>query len=430
MVLKFSFSGFLIFRNTCWHQSEYILLISTQMKIVFIIGTYPRLTTTFIDREIYSLEKLGMEIKIVSVRRPDAELSENQIDLIKRIHYLLPADVAALLVSQFRFGFGHPKKYFGTLLYLISRPHPTFKSRIKTFLHFGEGVYAAHRLSGVQFDHIHAHFMDRVATIAMVVSRLLDVPYSLTAHAGDIYVDPLLLVEKMTGAKFVTTCTGYNKTYLEQFGAGKFNHKLHCIYHNLSLDDYRGYEDYPRDQAFIVSVGQLKERKGFSYLLKACRILADRGHWFNCHIIGDGPQRKSLESELESLSLGKYVKLCGALTHQEVIEKYRQASLFVLPAILASDGDRDGIPNVILEAMAMELPIVSTDHSAIPEVVENDINGLLVPPADEQVLADALESLLNDPQYRQELGSRGRDIVLEKFDPLTNSKLLLEQFTA
>ena len=400
------------------------------MKIVYIIGTYPRLTTTFIDREIYSLEKLGAEIKIVSIRRPDAALSRDQIQLINRIQYLLPANIASLLLGHIRYAFGQPKKFFGTLYYLLSCPHPSVSSRIKTLMHFGEGVYAAYQLRKVQFDHVHAHFMDRVAVIALIISRLLDVPYSLTAHAGDIYVDPILLPEKMAGAKFITTCTGYNKSHLEQFGENIFNHKLFCIYHTLSVNEYQGYEFRSNDQSIILSVGQLKERKGFNYLLNACRLLVDRGYSFICQIVGDGPQKEYLDAQVKLLSLEDHVQLCGALPHQEVIEKYQQASLFVLPAILASDGDRDGIPNVILEAMAMELPIVSTDHSAIPEVVEHGVNGLLVPPADEIALADALEEIIENPRYGRELGSRGRDIVVEKFDPITNSKQLLDRFTA
>jgi glycosyltransferase involved in cell wall biosynthesis len=272
--------------------------------------------------------------------------------------------------------------------------------------------------------------MDRAATIALVVSRFLDRPYSLTAHASDIYVDPLLLVEKMAEAKFVATCTEYNKSYLEQFGENLFNHKLFCIYHSLPVDEYNAQETRKSDTCMMLSVGQLREKKGFNYLLLACRILADRGYSFDCQIVGEGPQREYLESRIKELSLEDLVQLCGALPHRQVIEKYQQASLFVLPAILASDGDRDGIPNVILEAMTMDLPVVSTDHSAIPEVVEDGVNGLLVPPADEHALAEALEKLITNPDYAQELSSRGRKIVMDNFDPLTNSKLLLDQFAA
>jgi glycosyltransferase involved in cell wall biosynthesis len=400
------------------------------MKIVYIIGTYPRLTTTFIDREICSLEKLGAQIKVISVRRPDSELSQDQIELIDRIQYLLPVSVFSLITSHLQFAFGKPQKFFGTLVYLLSRQHPSWQARFKTLLHFSEGVYAAGLLGNSEFDHLHAHFMDRAATIAMVASRLLDKPYSLTAHANDIYVNPVLLLEKLSQAKFTATCTGYNKTYLEQFGEGLFNHKLFCIYHGLPVDEYTAPANRKNEKYLMLSVGQLKEKKGFDFLLRACRILVERGHSFECQIVGEGPQRDFLESLVKELSLEELVQLCGALPHHQVIEKFQQANLFVLPAVLAADGDRDGIPNVILEAMAMDLPVVSTNHSAIPEVVEERVSGLLVPPADEHALADALEEIVVNPGYGIELGSRGRQIVIDKFDPLSNSKLLFDQFVA
>jgi len=400
------------------------------MKIAYLIGTYPRLTTTFIDREIFALEKLGVEIKIFSIWRPDSALSQVQFQMIERIQYLMPVNISSFIASLFSYGFGHPKKFLGTLYYLMSQPHPSIKSRFKTLLHFGEGVYAAYEMRNFELDHVHAHFMDRVATIALVVGRFLGIPYSVTAHANDIYVDPVLLPEKMSEAKFVATCTEYNKSYLEQFGDGLFNHKLHCIYHGLAVDHYSPEENRKSETCRILSVGQLKEKKGFDYLLLACRILADRGCSFNCQIVGEGPLREFLTSRIKELSLENLVQLCGALPHEQVIEKYQAANIFVLPAILASDGDRDGIPNVILEALTMGLPVVSTQHSAIPEVVKEGKNGLLVPPADQHALADALEKLITNPDYAKELGSRGRDIVIEKFDPLTNSRLLLDQFLA
>ena len=138
--------------------------------------------------------------------------------------------------------------------------------------------------------------------------------------------------------------------------------------------------------------------------------------------------RTTLEDEINQLVLQDMVTLCGPLPHQEVMRKYQQASVFTLPAVQASNGDRDGIPNVILEAMSFELPVVSTNHSAIPEAVEDHVNGLLVPPADALALADALASLLSDDVYRQRLGQRGRQTVMEKFDLERNLKQLMAEF--
>lgn len=399
-----------------------------QINLAYLIGTYPLLTTTFIDREIKVLREWGVNLQVVSIRQPQGLLSAEQRELQKSVTYLLPVSWPALIGSHLYFAFFHLPAYLGTLFFLVTRPHPTVKSRWMTVLHFVEGVYAAGLLRGRPCEHVHAHFIDRAATVALVVSRLLRISYSVTAHANDIYVNPVLMKEKLSQAKFVATCTRYNYDYLTRLGMGSFSHKIKCIYHGLDACLSADGPFPAHDKALVLAVGQLKEKKGFTYLLKACRILRDRGFELQCQIVGDGSLRTTLEAEINQLVLQDTVTLCGPLPHQEVMQKYRQASVFALPAIQASNGDRDGIPNVILEAMAFELPVVSTQHSAIPEVVEDRVNGLLVPPADAVALADALASLLSDAGYRQRLGRRGRETVIEKFNLEHNLKQLMAEF--
>jgi glycosyltransferase involved in cell wall biosynthesis len=399
-----------------------------ELNIAYVIGTYPVLTTTFIDREIKLLQEWGVDLQVVSIRRPQGLLSAEQRDLQRNVIYLLPVSWPALIAAHLYFALFHLPVYLGTFFYLITRQHPTLKLRIKTLLHFVEGVYAAALIRSQPCDHIHAHFIDRAATVALVASRLLRLPYSVTAHANDIYVNPVLVKEKLTHAKFVATCTRYNYDYLTSLGAGSFAHKIKCIYHGVDACQYTDVHSHSDGRSIVLAVGQLKEKKGFTYLIKACRILKERGFNLQCQIVGDGILRASLEAEINHLVLQDTITLCGPLTHQEVLRKYRQASVFAMPAVQASNGDRDGIPNVILEAMAFELPVVSTKHSAIPEVVEDHVNGLLVPPADAVALADALASLLSDAFYRQRLGQKGRQTVIEKFNLERNLKQLMTEF--
>jgi glycosyltransferase involved in cell wall biosynthesis len=299
---------------------------------------------------------------------------------------------------------------------------------LKTVLHFGLGVYAAHHLRHHAPCHLHAHFVDRATVVALVAGRLLGMPYSVTAHANDIYVNPVLLPEKLAEAQFVATCTHYNETYLANLDGMALRRKLHCIYHGLDLDQYCAEEKQHPPRPLIISVGQLKEKKGFVYLLRACRLLQDRGYDFRCQIVGEGPLRGTLEEEIQRLGLADTVSLCGALPHQAVIQKYREAAVFVLPCVLGADGDRDGIPNVILEAMAMALPVVSTRHSGIPEVVCDGWNGLLTPPEDETAVAEAIASLLDNPKQRQQFGLMGRQTVVDKFSIESNVARLLAEF--
>lgn len=402
---------------------------SDNFKLVYLIGTYPLLTTTFIDREIRLLRQRGIPVQVVSIRRPKRPLSPEQEVLAQDVIYLLPVTPAKLVAAFLWAGPLRPFPTWRTLFYLLTRPHPSLKARLKTILHFGTGVYAAFLLRHRPGHHLHAHFVDRAATVAIVVSRLLNRPYSVTAHANDIYVDPVLLPEKMAEAKFVATCTQYNETHLASLNGSGLRRKLHCIYHGLDIDQYQPPEGKrPSTTPLLLAVGQLKEKKGFAHLLCACRLLKDQGYDFQCHIVGEGPDRQALASQIQQLGLGETVTLCGALPHQAVIDQYRGADIFVLPCVTSQDGDRDGIPNVILEAMAMELPVVSTRHSGIPEVVLDGQNGLLVPPADDTALAQALAKLLEDGNGRNQLGQRGRQTVIESFSVEKNVERLLTQF--
>jgi glycosyltransferase involved in cell wall biosynthesis len=398
------------------------------LKVAYIIGTYPLLTTTFIDREIMLLQQHGVTVDVLSIRRSSRKLSPEQRALQEDVTYLLPVSPPLLLIAHLYFVVRRPLNYLGIFFFLLTRSHPTPKSRLKTVLHFGEGVYAAYLLREKAYDQLHAHFVDRATTVALIASRLLDIPYSATAHANDIYVEPVLLPEKVAEAKFVATCTNYNKVYLERILSDEESAKVRCIYHGLDLSDYQPPERTVPLKPLLLSVGQLKEKKGFAYLLEACRFLRDWDYDFHCMIVGEGPLRGQLETQICHLGLEDTVSLCGALAHEEVIEKYREATIFVLPCILSADGDRDGIPNVILEAMAMELPVVSTRHSGIPEVVQDNLNGLLVPPAEAEPLAKALARLLDDPEKRLKYGMKGRETIIEAFAVESNVNKLLREF--
>jgi glycosyltransferase involved in cell wall biosynthesis len=398
------------------------------LKLAYIIGTYPALTTTFIDREIRILRCWGVEIQVVSIRQPEGVLPAEQQELQQGVFYLLPVAPGAVLRSHLFFVWHQPGRYFGTLFYLLSRPHRGWPQRAMTLLHFGEGVYAAYLLRDQGCEHLHAHFVDRAATVALVAARLLSLTYSVTAHARDIYVDPVILTEKLTQAAFATTCTAYNQRHLSTLLNDETASKVRCIYHGLNLSGYAPREGAKEKPPLLLAVGQLKEKKGFSHLVSACRLLKEWGYTFQCEIIGEGSLRPALERQIRELGLESIVFLRGALPHQQVIEKYRQATMFVLPAVLSADGDRDGIPNVILEALAMELPVVSTRHSGIPEVIQDGVNGLLVPPEDIPALANALAHLLDHPEEAARLGQEGRRTVAENFDVEQNVRKLLKEF--
>jgi glycosyltransferase involved in cell wall biosynthesis len=403
----------------------------TELNIGYIIGTYPSFSTTFIDREIRMLRQWSLGIRLLAIRRPvlHSALSQEQQAFKQEVTYLLPVAWLAFFVGNLYFLLRQPSVYLGTFFYLLTRSHPNIKDRLMTVLHFAEGVYAAHLLKGQAIDHLHAHFVERAATVALVASCLLNVPYSLAVHAGeDIFVHPVLLPEKFAGAKFVISCTEYNLQYLRQLGIQGLDEKAVCIHHGLDIERYQPSIGPPESPSLLLAVGRLVEKKGLEYLIRACGQLRDQERDFVCHIIGPGPDHRKLESLVAELALQDVVKLLGGIPHEEVIEQYRRATIFVLPCVQGNDGSLDGIPNVLAEAMAMKLPVVSTSVSAIPELVEDQVNGLLVPPRDEGALGRALIRLLDDSHLRKELGEAGRQAVVEKFDIERNVRLVYDVF--
>ena len=389
------------------------------LRLVYVIGTYPVLTSTFIDREIKFLRQQGVDLQVLAIRSPQANtpFSQDQRELQRGVIYVLPVTWHSFILSHVYFAFLHPKRYFSTLSYLISRPHPSLKARFMSLLHFAEGVYAAHLLRKRPIHELHAHFVERAATVALVVGRFLDKPYSLSVHAGpDIFADPILLREKIMEARHVATCTRYNKSHIENIIGQALDHKISCIHHGLDLEVYSPAPPEPNERPLILSVGQLAERKGFVHLIKGCRELRDRGYDFRCHIVGRGPQSQELEALIKELALEDTVTLCGALPHEEVIEEYQQATMFVLPCVQASNGNLDGIPNVLAEAMAMQVPVITSNISGIPELIDDQVNGLLTPPGDDAALVSAMARLFNETALREELGRNGRQSVIEKFN--------------
>lgn len=395
--------------------------------LVYVIGTYPLLTTTFIDREIRVLRQRGADVRVVAVRRPtpDTPLGAEQRDLARGVTYLIPVAWARLVAGHARFLLRRPRTYLAVLLYLVTRPHPDGRARLKTFLHFGEGVYVAHLLRGRDVRELHAHFADRAATAALVASRLLDRPYSLSIHAGaDIFVKPVLLREKVAAARHVVTCTAHTKAHVSALVGGGLARKITVIPHGLDLTRYRPMPPHVDGLPIVLAVGQLVERKGLGQLIAACRDLRDQGCRFRCRIVGRGPHGPVLQRMIAAASLDDTVTLCGALPHEQVMDEYRRATMVVLPCIRTGEGDVDGLPNVLAEAMALGRPIVSSDLPAIRELIADGRDGILVPAGDVVRLAGAMRTVLDDPELREALGTNGRRTVVERFDVEVNVRRL------
>lgn len=365
------------------------------LRIGYILKRFPNLSQTFILNEILELERQGVLVEIVSLRTPRSEPTHSSLKKLK---------------AQITYLEDEAKSSDSTVAEQVA-------------------VWAKSR----QIQHLHAHFATSAAEIAMRSAKLANVGYSFTAHARDIYhekVNQQALAIRIQNARFVVTVSDFNREYLNKL---LDNHSckgnIYRLYNGLDLDLFSP-NPLSHEPGLIVSIGRLVPKKGMSYLADACAVLRDRNVVFRAVIIGEGEERVPLEQSIQSLALEQRVTLVGALTQSDVIATLNRADLFVLPCIVGNDGDMDGLPTVILEAMAIGIPVVSTRLAGIPEMIHHQINGLLVEQQQVTELADAMQTLLESNELRNTFRNQSLEHMAEHFDLRKNVAQLNEWFVA
>ncbi|HVF40852.1 MAG TPA: glycosyltransferase [Gemmatimonadaceae bacterium] len=398
--------------------------------IGYVVRKFPVLSETFILNEILALEAMGVTVEIFSLAPTrDPRFHDGLCRLKANVHYLpTPAEPRALLRIAKRFAARNPKRYRRQLIKVIATRRP------KLLWRFVQASWVADRARRTGVRHLHAHFANRSATVAQQAAKLLGVPFSFTAHAFDIYrgADHAVIARKMADSKFTVTVSEFNVRFLDSLMNGKRG-RVELVRNGIDMSRFMPAPRVPMTPFRILTVARLVEKKGIPVLVEACRVLRDRGHKFRCDIIGKGALRAELERNIRANELGSMVRLLGPLPQQEIIRRYQVAHVVALPCIVAADGNRDGLPVSIVEAMACGLPVISTPVTGIPEVIQDGCNGLLVPEGDAVALADALERMMTDDELYARLRSSARASVCESFDQRrTAAKLydLLHEETA
>lgn len=403
------------------------------MRLAYLANFFPSLTETFIYREVIEVQGRGNDIKIYSLRKPnDSDISKEAINLYENTFYLLPVGLPNLLKCHIKFILCSPIRYTIGLWKMLTGTHKRFKDRARTLMHFGEGVVLADRMLKDKISHIHAHFASQSTSVARVIHLLTRIPYSFTAHAHDIWHDQLLLPEKLEEASFAVCCSEFGRQCLLKQANKDVSEKVHLVYHGLDSGKFVPPENNEKRQKnLILSVGSLGETKGFPDLIKACAILREQNFMFRCMIIGEGKLRPELEELINSYKLDRQVKLIGAIPQERIIKFYHIAWVFALPCIEINDGRRDGIPNVLMEAMATGVPVITTKTTAKPELIEDGRHGLLISPHSPVELADSIMKLCEDFNLRKRIQIEARKRMVNDFDshntigPLIN---LFERF--
>jgi glycosyltransferase involved in cell wall biosynthesis len=417
---------------------------SSNKQIGYLLRSYPRLSQTFVLNEILALEKIGVSIQIFALTDPHERVVQMQVDQVRApVHYLeentQPQSVWSMLNENTQVAQWHLKGYLHALVYIAANKRIdqgyTASNRWVCFLQAVHLIYLL-RLKKYspekKIDHLHAHFAHDPALIAFLVHCITGLPFTFTAHARDLFQVPeQILTDRIQRASAVITCCRANLEYLQKIAPSQRS-KFSLVYHGVNLKDFEpiqnaGTNSDP-DSPLILSVGRLVEKKGFQDLLQALLTVKRSGQHFRCVIYGDGPLHQRLRDWIEEHNMAGEIILKGDITQQELISVYQNASLFILTPVQTEDGDRDGIPNVLLEAMAMGLPVITTAVSGIPELVENNQNGLLYQPRDVDGISSGIIELLGNADKRRQLGSAGSKKVREQFDIAEAAKQLKTLF--
>jgi colanic acid/amylovoran biosynthesis glycosyltransferase len=390
-------------------------------RVGYVLKCYPRYSETFIVTEILAHEAAGLPVEIFSLRPPTDGHFQDIISQVRAPVCYLPEEAPRVAT-------------FWAALEEASRDLPDLWSRLAAARgEAGRDVYQAVLLArevrrrGI--DHLHAHFGTVATSVARLAAHLAGVPYTFTAHAKDIFheaVDPDDLRRKLRDAAATITVSAYNLAYLRAAYAADAAAVVH-LYNGLNLDLFPfapADERPPR----IVSVGRLVEKKGLPDLIDACALLARRGHQVDCQIVGGGPLEEELRARITGHGLEGRVELLGPRPQRQVARLVQEAAVFVAPCVVGSDSNRDGLPTVLLEAMALGTPCVATDVTGIPEVVRDGETGLLVPQHAPKDLAAAIERLVAEPATRARLALNARRLIETGFDSRRNSARQREVF--
>jgi glycosyltransferase involved in cell wall biosynthesis len=425
-------------------------------EVAYVLKGFPRLSELFIASEIERLERVGVPLRLYVIKQPDEDLLHPVVDRIHAPRTYLPqtttlsettlarwlqGNLGSFVPALRRVARRRPLGVVRALGFAIAqslRARPAFWSAPpKVFVReFLLGVALADRLL-VEPDvrHIHAHFAHGATTVAWVASIVTGLPFSFTGHAKDIYSPALnpggLLPRKLRAARFAVTCTEANRAHLRELAPDA---AVHCVYHGLNAELARLLTETPPAREVaptlrVLGVGRLVPKKGFDVLIDACARLVEAGVEVEATIVGEsGEHEEDLRRSIAAHDLGRVVSLAGPMTQDRLWREYEHATVFCLPCRVLENGDRDGIPNVLVEAMACGLPVVTTGVSGIPELVEDGHDGLLVPTDDAAAVAAALLRLRDDPALAAALGAAARETVGTRFDGDRLARELAELF--
>lgn len=401
-------------------------------RVAYIMSRFPKLTETFILYEILAVERLGVRVDLYPLLRERADLVHPEaVELTRRARFQ-PFVSLPILRSNLRCLRRSPAAYLGAIVALLRGTWGSANLLIGAVGIFPKVVHAAGQMAADGVTHVHCHFATHPAAAGFIIHRLTGIPYSFTAHGSDIHVDRHMLAAKVAEADFVVAISQFNAEVIRAECGPVADGKVRIIHSGVDAEVFRPKDDLEGRTAgplLVTCVGTLHEVKGQRHLIEACRLLRQAGVDVMCTFVGDGRDRPALTEQVRQAGLEGWIRFAGQLTREEVCATIRAADVVAAPSVPTQEGKREGIPTVLIEAMACGVPVVASDLSGIPELVTNGHDGILVPPGDAAALAAAIERLAGDPGLRRRLGANGRATVVSRFDLHTNAATLASRFT-
>jgi len=398
----------------------------SQTKVGMLTSLYPAISHTFIARDVAGLRERGFEVYTCSLNKPaETELLTDEYrDEFNNTFYIKATDPVAILAAHLNDLFRSPIKYLSSLYFALTSHTGGFRNALWNFFYFAEAGILAHWARRNRIQHIHVHFANAASSVAMLSARMGGPPFTVRVHGPDIFYDclGLHLREKFIHAQTIVCISDFCKSQVLRLIPKEQWEKVSIVRCGVDPDKFA---PQPRDSdengtTHFLCVARLSEAKGLPVLLHACRILREKGVRFKCTIVGNGPDRDLLDDLRRRLSFEDTVAFVGSVGQDRIQLFYDQADVFVLPSFA------EGVPVVLMEAMAMELPVISTRIMGIPELVEDEVNGLLVPPANVEQLVDAMQRLAEDADLRRRLGKAGREKVVAEYNLELNVKKLAQ----
>jgi len=386
----------------------------------FILGPFPALSQTFIYREFDAMTELGLDVNVISTRprQPEATQMTDALRAMQESALYLEHNSPGAIASMATRSLSRDARR--TMRWMMGLPHRTPAKRVRAAAAVLVAAHFAPTLAKRGIRYVHSHFAGFQTELAMSLSRLLDVPYGCTWHAYGIYWDRNILEEKVAGARTVITCTRHNVEHLRRLCPSDRD-RIHLAYHGLDLDRIPEAPPIPAGETpIILAVGRMVATKGFPHLVQAAGLLKQQGHRFELRFLGEGPDRRDLESLVRQLGVEAEVTFLGAQPIAEVFRQMAVARVIAVPSVVTPEGDMDGLPNVTLEAMSMARPVVGSRVSGIPEIVLPGETGFLADPGNARELASHIGVLLEDRLLAEKLGRSAQGLILKEFDVREN----------